>query len=285
VEFVYLFLPDMAEYLRRDSLEFLDKEVFTDIASGDRHEVDLLVKARFRGHGAAFFLVHIESQSSPGKNFPRRMFAYFARLHEEYGLPVFPIVLYSHGKPLRREPDRYVVDFPKFRVLDFAFRTIQLNRLNWRDYLRNPNPVASALMTKMLIAPEERPRVKLECLRMLATLKLDKAKSALIATFMESYLKLTAAESIVYNRGLKVLKKPEREAVMQLTNEWIEQGKKEGRQEVFLEQLRFRFGSVPREIEKRMVALSDARTRQFGKAIFAFQTMSDVRDWFASVKK
>jgi hypothetical protein len=38
VEFVYLFLPDMAEYLRRDSLEFLDKEVFTDIASGDRHD-------------------------------------------------------------------------------------------------------------------------------------------------------------------------------------------------------------------------------------------------------
>ncbi len=57
-------------------------------------------------------------------------------------------------------------------------------------------------MAKMHIAPEDRPRVKLECLRMLATLKLDKARSALIGTFMDSYLKLTAAEMVVYNREL-----------------------------------------------------------------------------------
>src|SRR5206468_1060686 len=51
VEFVELFLPDLAALMDRDGLQFLDKEIFTDIASGDRHEVDLLVKARFRGLG------------------------------------------------------------------------------------------------------------------------------------------------------------------------------------------------------------------------------------------
>jgi hypothetical protein len=54
------------------------------------------------------------------------------------------------------------------------------NRLNWLDFVRKPNPVASALMTKMRIAPGDRPRVKLECLRMLATLKLDKARATLM---------------------------------------------------------------------------------------------------------
>ena len=37
--------------------------------------------------------------------------------------------------------------------------------------------------------------MKLECLRMLATLKLDKARSTLISAFMDSYLKLTSAET------------------------------------------------------------------------------------------
>jgi hypothetical protein len=49
-------------------------------------------------------------------------------------------------------------------------------------------------MTKMRIARIDRPRVKLEILRMIATLKLDKARAALIGMFMESCLKLTKAD-------------------------------------------------------------------------------------------
>ena len=37
------------------------------------------------------------------------------------------------------------------------------------------------------------------CLRMLATLKLDKARAILVSTFMDAYLELTAAEAVVYN--------------------------------------------------------------------------------------
>ena len=62
VEFLDLFFPEVRQYLNRGSIEFLDKEVFTDIASGERHEVDLLVKAKFRGR-EAFFLIHVENQA------------------------------------------------------------------------------------------------------------------------------------------------------------------------------------------------------------------------------
>ena len=64
-------------------------------------------------------------------------------------------------------------------MLDFHYHVVQLNRLNWRDFAKRENPVASAwmaTMAKMRIAPEDRPRVKLECLRMIARLKLNKAK-------------------------------------------------------------------------------------------------------------
>lgn len=64
------------------------------------------------------------------------------------------------------------VEFDDLKVLKFNFRSIQLNRLNWRDYLDQANPVAAALMAKMRIAVGDRPKVKAECLRLLITLRL-----------------------------------------------------------------------------------------------------------------
>ncbi|GCA95820.1 putative cytoplasmic protein [Microcystis aeruginosa 11-30S32] len=61
------------------------------------------------------------------------------------------------------------------------------NAINWRDFLNQPNPVASALMAKMNIAEKERAKVKAECLRLLITLKLNPAKMQLISGFIDTY--------------------------------------------------------------------------------------------------
>lgn len=116
VEFLELFYPDMVQYLERGSLEFLDKEIFTDVTSGERHEVDLLVRARFRDQ-PSFFLVHCETQAQPQADFARRMFKYFARLHENFDLPIYPVALFSYDQPQRAEPDEYRVTFPDLDVL------------------------------------------------------------------------------------------------------------------------------------------------------------------------
>ena len=47
-------------------------------------------------------------------------------------------MIFSYDRPYRPEPDRYRVVFPDRTVLDFRFRVIQLNRLNWRDFVRQP---------------------------------------------------------------------------------------------------------------------------------------------------
>jgi hypothetical protein len=57
-----LFLPEVLTYLETDSIEFLDKEVFTDVTAGERYEADLLVKAKFQGQETCF-LIHVENQS------------------------------------------------------------------------------------------------------------------------------------------------------------------------------------------------------------------------------
>jgi hypothetical protein len=50
----------------------------------------------------------------------------------------------------------------------------------------------------MKIAPKERLRVKVECLRLLATLRLNPAKMQLISGFIDTYLRLNVAEQQVF---------------------------------------------------------------------------------------
>ena len=76
VEFLELFLPEVLAYLERDSIQFLDKEVFTDVTVGERYEADLIVKAKFRRQ-EAFFLIHVENQAHPQSNFGKRCSATF----------------------------------------------------------------------------------------------------------------------------------------------------------------------------------------------------------------
>jgi hypothetical protein len=91
------------------------------------------------------------------------MFNYFARLHQKYQLPICTIVVFSYDRPLRPEKSQYKVSFPDLNVLEFNYIVIQLNRLSWRTFLNNSNPIAAALMSKMNFKKEERAKVKLVC--------------------------------------------------------------------------------------------------------------------------
>ncbi len=151
VEFIDLFLPEVVTYLERDSIEFLDKEVLTDVTAGERYEADWIVKAQFRGQ-ESFFLIHVENQAKNPTDFCKRMFRYFSRLSEKFNVLVYPVVVFSYTTPKTSEPNVYLVTFPNKVVLLFNYDAIQLHQLNWGDFVQQPNPVASELMAKMNIA-------------------------------------------------------------------------------------------------------------------------------------
>ena len=111
VEFLDLFLPEVLAYLDARSIEFMDKEIFTDVTSGERLEPDLVVKVKFKGI-PSFFIIHVENQASPERSFGRRLFRYFSRLHDKYDLPVYPIVVFSFDSPRKPQADAYSVRFP-----------------------------------------------------------------------------------------------------------------------------------------------------------------------------
>jgi hypothetical protein len=286
VDFIRLFLPEVYKYLETDSIEFIDKEIFTDVTSGEKREADLIVKCHFLGR-ETFFLIHLEHQSKRQKDFARRMFFYFARLHEKFGLPVYSIALFSYDKPRTQEKNVYVVEFPDRRTLEFSFVVIQLNRLNWRDFLKQENPVASALMAKMGFDETERVQVKKECLRMIVNLKLDPARTRLLSGFVDSYLRLREEEQKRFEEETKKLPKKEREKVMEITTSWeekgieigLKQGERKGEQKMILLLLKARFSKLSKRTESRIQKLPTNKLEELGKALFSFQDKRDLENW------
>jgi predicted transposase/invertase (TIGR01784 family) len=227
LEFLDLFLPELASTIDPDSISFLQQEYFADLVEGEEKIIDLLVEVKRAGQTTTF-LIHIEAQASSEANFNRRIFHYFATLDRRHLKEIYPIVIFSFDKPQRPEQNTYKVEFPNLKVLEFRFHAIQLNRLNWRDYINQANPVAAALMAKMKIAKKDRPKVKAECLRLLVTLQLNPAKSRLISKFIDTYLRLDNREEKAFRTELDKLGVVQKEKIMETLTSWEERGMEKG---------------------------------------------------------
>ena len=276
----------MLTYLEQDSLEFLDKEVFTDVTAGERYEADLIVKVKFLGKESCF-LIHVENQSSKQPSFDKRMFRYFSRLYEKFDIPVYPVVLLSYDSPKTPETNVHQIAFPHKVILQFNYDVIQLNQLNWRDFLRQQNPVATALMAKMNIAPAERRQVKFECLRLLATLKLDPARMRLISGFIDTYLRLSPQEQKLLQDEIATIEPREKEEVMEIVTSWMEEGIEQGKEQATLSlvirQLPRRVGTLTPELEARVQQLSLTQLEDLSVALLDFSSVEDLTVWLEQI--
>jgi predicted transposase YdaD len=230
-EFIELFFPRLHRKIDWTSLQFIDKEIFSGRPKSARRSVDLLVKVKFLNKEEAFFLIHLEHQAQPQAKFGKRMFEYFCYLTANYPIPVYPIALFSFPAPLRPEPTSYKVKVGDSRIVNFRYKVVQLNRLNWRDFIRSENPIASALMAKMRFDVADRPLVKLQCLRLFATLRLDEDKQSVITEFINTYLKLTAAETRALVREMQTIEPEEAKSVQKATSEFFDMGLRKGKRE------------------------------------------------------
>lgn len=286
LEFVDVFLPEMAEYLDRGSIEFLDKEVSPELDDKASRRADLVVKARFRKQ-ELFFLIHIESQASRRPRFNRRMFFYTAWLDKTFDLPVYPIALLTWDKPLTPDAGQYTVEFPDRRVLEFNYAVIQLNRLDWRDFRHRDNPAASALMAKMGVRPEERGQVMLACLRMIARLNPTPHKLRAIQRFLTSYLPLDGEALVEVEKETKTFEPKERKTVMEIVNNWElrglnkgkVEGKLEGKREAVFKVLSRRLGEINLATQKRINKLTLEKLDELFDAAFDFDKKAALNEW------
>jgi len=297
VEFIQLFFPEIINYLEPNQITFLDKEVFTDVTEGEKYESDLVAQVQFRGQ-SSFFLIHLEAQSSSQPEFNRRMFTYFARLHQKFALPVYPIVIFSYERPQKEAIRQYKIEFPDLKVLEFNYQVVQLNRLHWRDFLNQANPVAAALMAKMKIAPRDRAKVKAQCLRLLVTLRLDAARMQLISGFVDTYLNLNSSEEIEFQQEISTFIQPEQEGVMQITTSWMRRGLEQGLEQglerglergleqglarernLIIRLIKRKLGAIDVDIESRIMTLNIDDLERVGEALLDFSTGEDLTNW------
>jgi hypothetical protein len=242
------------------------------------------MKAKIHGQDTCF-LFHVEAESGPTTQFPKRLFHYYAKITLTYDLPVYPIALFTYDSPKRAEPDVYEVSFPDQTVLKFQYKVIQLNRLSWRDFINKRNPAACALMAKMNIAPKDRPKVKSECMRILMSLKLDPARTRLIGVFIDTYLKLNAEEMKEFHREMGDWPKEERNEAMELMTSWeekgMERGLQKGKEELLSLMIEQRFSTLPAAITAGLDRLTSEQLNELGKALLGFNSLADLEEWLA----
>ena len=286
VEFLELFFPAVLEYLDTETIAFLDKELFINTVQGEKKIMDIVASAKFQQQDYSF-LIHIENESKSNTDFNERLFRYFCTLFLRYNRPVYPIVVFSYDKPKRLDKSSFVIDFPDKQVLNFDYEIVQLNSLDWRNFINQKNPVAAALMAKMDINVEDRPKVKAECLRLLVTLELDPAKMELISGFVDTYLNLDEAEETIFQDELSTINIEEQEQIMEITTSWqrkgrlegLEEGKVEGQSNTILRLLNRKFGSLDVTTSERIKALSASQLDSLTEDLLDFQSVEDLNNW------
>ena len=126
------------------------------------------------------------------------------------------------------------MSFPFLDVLKFQYLTIELNKLNWREFIRRDNPVAGALLSKMGYNDNEKIKVKKEFIQMLARMELDPTKTEILLGFFETYLRLNQEEENKLQAEFENLNGTEAK-VMEIISSYRREGRIEGKKEGKLE--------------------------------------------------
>lgn len=224
-EFLEAFFPEIHKQINFETITFLSEELFTDTFQGNKRVLDLAVEVKLK-ETDALIAVHIEPQSYKQTDFHKRMFKYFSMLYNRLERPIIPIAVFSYKEPW--EISNFKIEFPSVKVLDFNYLTLHLQKQNWRQYIKNDNPVASAMMSKMGYTEDERVQVKLEFIKTLARLKLDMEKSHLLLGFFEAYLTLNKEEEEKFMDEARKLDNAEE--VFEFTISYEEKGKEIGKE-------------------------------------------------------
>ncbi|HXV63135.1 MAG TPA: hypothetical protein VEK15_20720 [Vicinamibacteria bacterium] len=233
-EFLELFFPEVAKRLDFRTVEFLDKEVFTEAAEGSRREADVVAKLRAKRGRPEILLIHIEVQSRWRKrDVPARMYQYHCLLSSRYRLPIFPIAVYLRGGGAGIATEEYRVELYGREVLRFRYDSIRLARLSMEEYREKGGPAGAALAALMDRASSSAPEaLRASLLRRIARSRLDEARQLLLVDLVETYFQLTAEQKERYRR---LVSRKEYRDVQDVEMTWAERleekGRKKGREE------------------------------------------------------
>lgn len=251
-EFLELFFPEIAARLDYQNVTFLDKEVFTDLPEGSRREPDLVARVTTLDGQPELILLHIEVQRHRDRDFPYRMFEYYALLRLRYKIPVFPTVIYLTPGAGGLTQETYTEQLFGSAILTFRYAVVGLPDLSADDYRALENPLGPALSALMKPSRLGRILQKALSLRQALTSPIDEARKSLLVNLIETYLKLNAREEVEYTR---ILGQEDVQEVGEMLTIYEERGILRGKRDVLLRLMRLKFGELPEPVIEKVGAI------------------------------
>ncbi|HEY8283447.1 MAG TPA: hypothetical protein VIJ28_03590 [Chloroflexota bacterium] len=282
LDFLRLFLPEVAHGIKPDSIVPVPTEVFTDIPEGRQRTGDLLTQVEPLEGPPELILIHTEIQGEESAEFPRRMWEYNALYSLRHKKPVISLELAPFAARGTVELVRYSETLFGQSYARLDYWRIPLGALPALEYVAAEPVLGAALAALMRAGPEERADLKVAALERIVTSGLDAARQYLLVNFIETYLELGGVEQAAYERrvgqgghmAIKELemtwgdrlraegeRKGREEAIKELEMTWGDRLRMEGRtegerkgreegalatkREVLLDLVRTRFGEVP----------------------------------------
>ncbi|HVA88834.1 MAG TPA: hypothetical protein VNL71_03240 [Chloroflexota bacterium] len=258
LDFLRLFLPEVAQGIKPESITAMPTEVFTDIPDGEQRTGDLLTQVEPLDGPPELVLIHTEVQGEEGPEFPYRVWEYNALYTLRYKKPVISIELAPFAKSGKVELVRYSQTLFGQSYARLDYWRIPLGALPALEYVAAEPVLGAALAVLMRAKPGERVDLKVAALERILAGRLDAARQYLLVNFIESYLALGDAEQAAYERrvsqgGHMAIKELEMTWGDRLRMEGRAEGEQKGRAEgalaakrdVLLDVVRTRFGAVP----------------------------------------
>jgi predicted transposase YdaD len=281
-DFLELFFPEAAARFDFQTLRLVDKEVFANVPEGEVRQADVVARLETRDGEPELVLVHVEVQSEPKSDFPRRMFEYYSVLRLHYGVPVFPIALYLRGGPPSPLAE-YRESLFEEELLLFRYHSVALARLSAEEYV-DTSPLGAALAA-LMAASRNRARLRLSMLERVAGSALDEALKYLLVNVIETFFELSGEDAEEYRR---LISRKEHRAVQEVELTWadrlMEKGRQEGREvgvlegkrETLLKLLRAKFGDLPDELSNSVQSLSAGELESVLDRVLAATTLEEL---------
>lgn len=163
--FIPFFLPQYATLFDLTlPVAVLDKELqqlYAEPGNGpDTRFVDKLVKVFTTMGEEKWVFIHIEVQGYSDKDFAQRMYQYFYRILDRYGVPVTAIAIFTDGNPSFL-PGCYSYDFAGTEMV-YRFNTYKVLQQQEQELEQSDNLFAIAILT-VLLALKKKRRMMIAC--------------------------------------------------------------------------------------------------------------------------
>jgi hypothetical protein len=129
--------------------EFLDQELaqlFPESVDSKRY-VDKLVKVFLKDGEERWILIHIEVQGYEDKKFPERMFCYYYRLKDRFGIEITALAIFTDNNPKYKPKKHYKKLFGT--IIMYEFNTYKVLSQKESELIKSQNPFSIIVLATL----------------------------------------------------------------------------------------------------------------------------------------